>query len=75
MARLPRIDVPGVPQHVIVRGHNRDLVFRDDLDRRVFLQFLEAALGQCACDVHAYVLMSNHVHLLATGHLLGDCPR
>jgi len=72
MARLPRIDVPGVPQHLIVRGNNRSLLFRDDADRCIFLQLLEAALDTCACELHAYVLMSNHVHLLATGHLSGE---
>jgi len=71
MARLPRIDVPGVPQHLIVRGNNRSTLFRDDADRCIFLQFLEQALDSCACELHAYVLMSNHVHLLATGHLPG----
>ena len=38
----------------------------------MFLQFLREALDACPCDVHAYVLMTNHVHLLATGHHLGD---
>ncbi len=72
MARLPRIDMPGVPQHLIVRGNNRVPMFRDDADRMVFLRFLEEALGTCACDLHAYVLMTNHVHLLATGHVAGE---
>lgn len=72
MARLPRIDVPGIPQHLIVRGNNRSVLFRDDADRCVFMKFLEEALEACSCDLHAYVLMSNHVHLLATGHLEGE---
>ncbi len=72
MARLPRLDVPGIPQHLIVRGNNRSLLFRDDADRCVFMRFLDEALDGCACDLHAYVLMSNHVHLLATGHLEGE---
>jgi len=72
MARLPRIDVAGVPQHLIVRGNNRALMFRDDADRMIFLRFLQDALETCACDLHAYVLMTNHVHLLATGHAEGD---
>jgi putative transposase len=72
MARLPRIDVPGVPQHLIVRGNNRSTLFQDDADRCIYLQFLEGALDSCACELHAYVLMSNHVHLLATGHLPGE---
>jgi len=72
MARLPRIDVPGVPQHLIVRGNNRSTLFRDDADLCIFMKLLEEALAACACDLHAYVLMSNHVHLLATGHLPGE---
>jgi putative transposase len=72
MARLPRIDIPGVPQHLIVRGNNRATLFRDDADRCIFLRFLEEALDTCVCELHAYVLMSNHVHLLATGHLPGE---
>lgn len=72
MPRRPRIDVPGVPQHLIVRGNNRALLFRDDADRQIFMTFLGQALDTCACDLHAYVLMPNHVHLLATGHLPGE---
>ncbi len=72
MARLPRIDFPGVPQHLIVRGNNRGLMFRDDGDRIIFLRYLQDALGACVCDLHAYVLMDNHVHLLATGHVAGE---
>ena len=72
MARLPRIDLAGVPQHLIVRGNNRSAMFRDDADRSIFLQFLREALAVCPCEVHAYVLMSNHVHLLATGHVEGE---
>src|SRR5437868_9100809 len=72
MARVPRIDVPGIPQHLIVRGNNRSELFRDDADRCIFLQLLDKALDACACEVHAYVLMSNHVHLLATGNLPGE---
>jgi len=72
MARLPRIDFPGVPQHLIVRGNNRGLMFRDDGDRIIFLRYLGDALNACACDLHAYVLMDNHVHLLATGHVAGE---
>jgi putative transposase len=72
MARLPRIDLPGLPQHLIVRGNNRGLMFRDDGDRIIFLRYLVEALDACACDLHAYVLMDNHVHLLATGHAPGE---
>ncbi|MGE0356784.1 MAG: transposase [Burkholderiales bacterium] len=61
-----------MPQHLVVRGNNRCVMFRDDADRLDFLRFLADALEACACDLHAYVLMTNHVHLLATGHRQGE---
>ena len=71
MGRLPRIDIPGVPQHLIVRGNDRRAIFRDDGDRIIFMRYLEEALDVCGCDLHAYVLMGNHVHLLVTAHGAG----
>jgi putative transposase len=67
MARLPRLYAPGVPNHVIVRGNDRQATFRTDGDRLFFHRCLaeQAALHQVG--VHAYVMMTNHVHLLATG--------
>ncbi len=66
MARLPRFVLPGHPQHVIVRGNNRELVFYADADYRFYLEKLKQACDKHQCDVHAYVLMTNHVHLLIT---------
>lgn len=71
MPRLPRIDVPDLPQHLVVRGNNRAPCFFDDADRWVFLKHLVDAARLRDCDLHAYVLMTNHVHLLATGHSRG----
>lgn len=68
MARLPRFVLPGHPQHVIIRGNNRDPVFNADADYRFFLDKLLEATRKHQCDVHAYVLMTNHVHLLVTPH-------
>ena len=66
MARLPRFFLPGQPLHVIQRGNNRDPIFAADDDYRFYLHCLmEAADAQCL-TVHAYVLMTNHVHLLVT---------
>jgi putative transposase len=66
MARLPRLVVAGQAHHIIQRGNNRQAIVLDDLDRQQFL----ATLRECALThqvaVHAYVLMDNHVHLLAT---------
>ena len=66
MARPPRLDLPGVPQHVIQRGNNRAGCFFGDTDRRFYLKCLNEAASRRSCVVHAYVLMSNHVHLLVT---------
>ena len=66
MARLPRFVIPGHPQHVIIRGNNRDRIFRADSDYRFYLEKLHQACEKHDCDLHAYVLMDNHVHLLMT---------
>ena len=67
MARPPRIDLPGIPQHLWVRGNNRGPMFFDDSDRYVFMRCLDFAKKKYGCDLHAFVLMTNHMHLLATG--------
>lgn len=72
MARAPRIDVAGVAQHVIQRGVNRTVCFRDDLDREFYLLGLRECAESSDCRVHAYVLMTNHVHLLVTGEDVGS---
>lgn len=56
----------GVPQHVIQRGNNRQATFFADQDYRLYLAYLAQAARKHDCSVHAYVLMTNHVHLLAT---------
>ncbi len=66
MARLPRFVIPGQPQHVIVRGNNREPIFYADEDYQYYLEKLKQACDKHQCDVHAYVLMTNHVHLLMT---------
>ena len=71
MARPPRLDLPGVPQHIVQRGNNRAGCFFGDADRRFYLKCLAEAAARRGCAVHAYVLMSNHVHLLVTPAELG----
>lgn len=66
MARQPRLDLPGIPQHIVQRGNNRLPCFLDDTDRACYRQQLREALLATGCKLHAYVLMDNHVHLLAT---------
>jgi len=68
MARLPRFVIPGQPQHVIVRGNNRTDIFCADADYPFYLEKLNQACDKHSCQLHAYVLMTNHVHLLITPH-------
>jgi putative transposase len=75
MARLPRFDLAGVPQHVVQRGNNRLPCFLDDEDRQRYLQCLRQALSRFGCRLHAYVLMSNHAHLLLTPDEAGGVSR
>ena len=67
MARTLRIDVPGMAQHVIQRGVDRSVCFWDDLDREFYLACLGEVAATYQCRIHAYVLMTNHVHMLLTG--------
>lgn len=66
MTRLARYDIPDIPRHVIQRGNNRGVTFVADEDYRFYLECLEDAAARSGCAVHAYVLMTNHVHLLVT---------
>ncbi|MEO6365171.1 MAG: transposase [Luteimonas sp.] len=75
MARLPRPDLAGIPQHVVQRGNNRLPCFLDDEDRQRYLQCLRHALTRFGCQLHAYVLMDNHVHLLLTPGEAGAVSR
>ena len=68
MARKARINIPGMPYHVIQRGNNRQACFFADEDYRFYLECLQEALEKYHCELHAYVLMTNHVHLLVTTH-------
>src|SRR5215218_10030214 len=66
MARLPRLTLAGHPHHMIQRGNNRQALFVDPGDYETLLALLEEHAGKSGVAVHAYVLMSNHFHLLAT---------
>ncbi len=68
MPRHRRYPLPGIPQHVIQRGNNRQVTFFADEDYIRYLQDLKTASESGKCDIHAYVLMTNHVHLLMTPH-------
>ena len=66
MPRKPRFNLPGIPQHVIQRGNNRAPCFFAEEDYRHYLKDLIHAANKYRCRIHAYVLMTNHVHLLTT---------
>ena len=66
MPRKPRFYVPGVPVHVVQRGNNREKIFFDAADYPVYLNYLQEAAERYACKIHAYVLMTNHVHILVS---------
>ena len=66
MPRRNRLDQPGLPHHVIQRGNNRSACFFADADFLSYLRWLRMAARDHSVAIHAYVLMTNHVHLLAT---------
>lgn len=66
MPRRPRIKLAEVPQHVVQRGINREPCFFAEEDYHSYLHWLHKSAADWGCSIHAYVLMTNHVHLLAT---------
>jgi putative transposase len=66
MARLPRFVLPGYPQHVIQRGNNHERILYEEEDYWFMWEKIGAAAEKFQCDLHAYVLMPNHFHLLLT---------
>lgn len=75
MARLPRLTVPGYPYHIFQRGNNRQVIFSSVADRQILLDLLSESASKFAVDVHAYVLMDNHFHLLATPRSVESLPQ
>jgi len=70
MARQSRFVLPGQPQHIIQRGNNRDVIFVCEADYQFYLEKLIECCRKHGCDIHAYVLMTSHVHLLMTPHYI-----
>jgi putative transposase len=66
MPRKPRLYLPGQPQHVVVRGHNRDPILARPGDFRFLYQCLREAALKNELAVHSWVFMHNHIHLLVT---------
>ncbi|MFK8030020.1 MAG: transposase [Gammaproteobacteria bacterium] len=77
MPRRARVTLPHVTHHIIQRGNNRQVCFINEKDRGLFLRWLREYAIETECALHAYVLMTNHFHLLVTpttvngvGHLM-----
>lgn len=66
MPRKPRTSVAGIPEHLIQRGNNKQPIFHSDSDRKAYLNWLKDYAKKYEVQIHAWVLMTNHVHLLCT---------
>jgi putative transposase len=66
MPRRARLSIPGIPWHIIQRGNNRSVCFYAEDDFQFYLHYLQEFASKFGCAIHAYVLMTNHVHLLLT---------
>jgi len=66
MPRKPRFFIPGVPVHIVHRGHSRDPVFFEDEDYSTYAYWLGEASKRYSIKIHSFVLMTNHVHILIT---------
>lgn len=75
MARLSRYFLEGQPQHVIQRGNNREPIFAAEMDYLFYLGCLQDAVERYGCEIHAFVLMTNHVHLLVTPETEQSLPK
>jgi len=75
MARLPRLTLPGYPHHVIQRGNNRQPIFTSSADYQTLLDLLDENAKKFGVAIHAYVLMSNHFHLLVTPQTVEGLPQ
>ncbi|HXE21904.1 MAG TPA: transposase [Rhodoferax sp.] len=75
MARLPRLTVPGYPHHVIQRGNNRQAIFASAADYQMLLELLHDNARKFGVALHAYVLMTNHFHLLVTPESPDSLPQ
>ena len=74
MARMSRLAIAGYPHHIIQRGNNRARIFEDPEDCERYRALLGDAALQCGVAIHAYVLMDNHFHLLATPQTADGLP-
>ena len=75
MARLPRLTVPGYPHHIIQRGNNKQAIFAQTADYDFLLGLLDEYARKHQVAVHGYVLMTNHLHLVATPETESGIPK
>lgn len=75
MARLPRLSLPGYPQHIIQRGNNRQAISTCTADYQTLLALIDENARKYSVAIHAYVLMDNHFHLLATPETADGVPQ
>lgn len=75
MARLSRVCIPGIPLHIIQRGNNRQACFASDSDFAAYACWLEEHAAKNSVAIHAWVFMTNHVHLLVTPSAADGVPR
>jgi putative transposase len=75
MARLPRLTLLGYPHHIIQRGNNRQAIFVSQADYQTLLNLLLENAQKFKVAIHAYVLMTNHFHLLATPETSDGLPQ
>lgn len=75
MPRRQRVHLDDVPLHIVQRGHNREPCFFGDEDCFTYLHWLGEALTETGGQLHAYALMTNHVHLLVTPHRAATVPK
>jgi putative transposase len=75
MPRRRRVHLDDVPLHIVQRGHNREPCFFAETDYGIYLHWLAEALRDAHCALHAYALMTNHVHLLVTPRRAALVPK
>ncbi len=75
MARLPRLTLAGYPHHIIQRGNDRQSIVRDDQDRQRLLDLWAEHARTFKVAIHAWVIMDNHFHLLATPETQEGLPQ
>jgi len=66
VARLNRVSPIGIPQHIIQRGNNRQACFASEADMKAYLNWLKDFAKKYDVSIHAWVLMTNHIHLICT---------